>query len=403
MTRNYHWFGSFGRIKSGVTLQQAQAQMDSIGARIANEFPDSNKGWGVIVERYRDVISGPEDQTAMFILLSATGMVLLIGCANLANLALARGIAREREVAVRAAMGAGRWRLMRQFLTENVLLSTCGGVLGIGLGYATMQWLKTLIHAYKLPREVDVTMDTRVLLFALALSVMTGLLFGLAPAVQATTPDLAGSMKEGGRGATAGSARRRLRDFLVVGEMAFAFVLLVAAGLLMRSLFRLVHVDAGFDSTNVLTMGLPIAQKRFPDPAQLNAYLREVRAAVEAVPGVRETAVTSVLPLQGGGYGMPMQVAGAPVVDRANRRGGFFKMVSPSYFDTLGIKVIKRRALGEHDIRGRSAGHGHQPTFGGKSTSAKGISTWVQRILIQEIVPGKTELGPEIAWGSGAG
>ncbi len=394
-TRNYHWFGALARLKSGVTLTEAQVQMDAIGARIAGEYPDSNKGWGVIVERYRDIIIAPENLTAVYALLTATGMVLLIGCANLANLALARGISREREVAVRAAMGAGRWRLIRQFLTESVLLSACGGVLGIGVGYATMRWLKSLLPAYELPREIDATLDARVLLFALALSVTTGLLFGLAPALQATTPDLAGSMKEGGRGTTSGSARRRLRDVLVVGEMALAFVLLVGAGLLMRSFFRLVDVDTGFDSTNVLTMGLPVAQKRFPDALQFNAYLREMRAAVEAVPGVRETAVTSALPMQGGGYGMPMQVAGLPTVDRANRQGGFFKMVSPSYFHALGIKVLKGRALDEHDTKGAPPVTVINQRLAQKYFAKE--EPLGQRILIQEIVPGKTELGPEIA------
>jgi predicted permease len=396
MTRNFHWFGSFGRLKRGVTLKDAQAQMDAVGARIAQAYPDSNKGWGVIVERYEDILIGPEIRTALFTLLSATGMVLLIGCANLANLALARAISREREVAVRASLGAGRWRLIRQFLTDNVVLSACGGVLGIGLGYATMRWLKAQVPPNALPREVDVQLDMHVLLFALGVSVFTGFLFGLAPAIHATAPDLAGSMKEGGRGATAGAARRRLRDVLVVAEVALAFLLLVGSGLLMRSFFRLLNVDQGFDSTNILTMGLPIATSRFPDPSQLNSYLHEIQAAIEAVPGVKETATTSALPLQGGGYGMPMQVAGRPVVDRANRQGGFFKMVSPSYFHTLGIKLLKGRALSEHDTKGSPPVTVINDRLAQRYF--KNENPIGQRILIQEIVPGKTELGPEIAW-----
>ena len=301
MTRNFHWFGSFARLKPGVSLKQAQTQMDAIGARIAQQYPDSNKGWGVSATPYADSIVSPDLRTALWVLLASVGGVLLIGCANLANLALARGVSREREVAVRSALGAGRWRLVRQFLTENVLLSVFGGVFGIMLGYATMRWLKVLVPPNALPREVDVALNGRVMLFALAVSVLTGLLFGLAPALQATSPDLAGSMKEGGRGATSGSARRRLRDVLVVAEVAIAFVLLVGSGLLIRSFFGLLTVDPGFDSTNVLTMGVPIADKQFPDPTQLNAYIREIRSAVEAVPGVRETASTSALPMQGGG------------------------------------------------------------------------------------------------------
>jgi putative ABC transport system permease protein len=396
MTRNFHWFGSFARLKPGVSLRDAQTQMDAVGARIAQAYPDSNKGWGVVVERYEDILIGPEIRTALYTLLSATGMVLLIGCANLANLALARAVSREREVTVRASLGAGRWRLIRQFLTDNVLLSAFGGALGIGLGYATMLWLKAQVPPNALPREFDIQLNIRVLLFGLAVSMLTGLLFGLAPAIHATSPDLVGSMKEGGRGATTGAARKRVRDVLVVAEVALAFLLLVGSGLLMRSFFRLLSVEQGFDSTNVLTMGLPIATSRFSDPGPLNHYLQEIQAAIEAVPGVKETAITSALPLQGGGYGMPMQVAGRPMVDGANREGGFFKMVGPSYFHALGIKVLKGRGLSERDTKGAP------PVTVINDRLAKRYfkdqDPIGQRILIQEIVPGKTELGPEIAW-----
>ena len=286
--------------------------MDVIGARIARDYPDSNKGWGVTVERYSDVIIGPDMRTALYVLLSATGMVLLIGCANLANLALARGVARDREVAIRSSLGAGRWRLVRQFLTENVLLAVCGGVLGVAIGFGTMKYLNFLVPPNTLPREADVSMDSRVLLFALGISVLTGLLFGMAPALQATTPELANSMKEGGRGATTGTARRHLSDVLVIAEVSLAFVLLAGSGLMIRSFFRLINVDTGFDSTNVLTMTLRISDQSYPDPAQLNAYLREIQTAVEAVPGVRETALTCAPPLEGACYGMPSRWRAAP-------------------------------------------------------------------------------------------
>ncbi len=328
--------------------------------------------------------------------MTATAMVLLIGCANLANLAMARGVSREREIAVRASLGAGRWRLVRQFLTENVLVSVCGGVLGIALGYGTMRWLQSQIPPYSLAREMIVQMDLRVLFFALAVAVFTGLLFGMAPALQATSPDLAGSLKDGGRGASGGASRRRLRDVLIVAEVALAFVLLVGSGLMMRSFFRLLYVDTGFDATNVLTLGLPIATERFPDPTRLNLYLREVRTAVDVVPGVTETAYSCAPPMQGSCYGMPMLVANRPVVDRANRQGGFFKIVSPSYFSTLRLRMARGRALSDRDVKGappvlvineRLA----QRDFPNQDPVG-------QRLLIQEIVPGKTELGSEIGW-----
>ena len=350
MTRDFHWLISFARLKDGVTLEQARAGMDGIGKRIESDFPASNKGWGVIVERYADTIVGQSQaRTIVWMLMSSTGFLLLIGCANLANLALARGVAREREVVVRASLGAGRWDLIRQFLTENVLLSICGGLLGIVVGYALLNGIRLMMPPFTFPREVDVTLDRRVLLFAAVVSIFTGLLFGMAPALQATKPDLAASMKEEGRGSSGGVGRRRLRDSLIVAEIALAFVLLVVSGLIMRSFFSLLNVDAGFDSTNVLTMRLPTTVEQFPDAEQLNRYLREVRVAVEAVPGVRETAYSCAAPMQGTCYGMPMQVASRPLVDRANRDGGFYKVVSPSYFSTLGIKPLKGRLLADTD------------------------------------------------------
>lgn len=396
MTRNFHWFISFARLKRGVSLQQAQKGMDVIGAQIGRDFPDSNKGWGVIVERYVDVIIGPEMRTALYVLMSATAMVLLISCANLANLALARGVSREREVSIRASLGASRWRLIRQFLTENVLLSLCGGVLGIVVGFVTMRYLNSLVPPNSLPREAQVVMDARVLLFALAISILTGLIFGMAPALQATSPDLSYSMKEGGRGSTGGAAKRRLRDLLAIAEISVAFILLVGSGLMMRSFFHLVNVDTGFDATNILTMRLPTSNKQYPDPKQVNQYYREIRTSVEAIPGVRETALTCALPLQGSCYGMPMQPANRPIVDRANRTGGFYKIVSSSYFHSLGLRLRKGRALNEHDTAGAP------PVVVINERLAKQYfpnqDPIGQRILIQEIIPGKTQLGPEIAW-----
>lgn len=395
MTRNFHWFGALAKLRRGVSLKEATAQMDAIGARIAKDYPDSNKGWGVSIDPFADTVVGTQLRQSLYVLLSAVGMVLLIGCANLANLTLARGTSREREVAIRASVGAGRWRLVRQFLTENVLLSVCGGILGLGLGLALKAGLVLAVPPFSLPREADVSIDSRVLLFTLALAILTGIVFGLAPALQATRPNLAGCMKEGGRGTSAGG-RHRVRSTLVITEMALAFVLLTGAGLLIRSFFQMQQVDTGFDSTNVLTAGLPIPEKRFPDPQQLNAYLRQIVESVESLPGVRDVALTSALPMQGWGYGMPFQRADKPIVDRANRRGCFFKMVSPSYFRALGMKLRKGRPLGEHDAKGG------QPVTVVNETMVrlyfKDEDPIGKRILVQEIVPGKTQLGPEIPW-----
>ena len=396
MTRNFHWFGAIALLKPGVTLERARAQMNAIGARIAHDYPDSNKGWGVAVDPLSDVIVGKQLRKSLYVLLAAVGMVLLIGCANLANLTLARSTAREREVAIRASVGAGRWRLVRQFLTENVLLAIIGGVLGVALGYALMAGLKAAIPPFSLPAEADITLDWRVLLFAAGLSIFTGLIFGMAPAVHATRADLANSMKEGGRGTGSGAGKQRLRSGLVVTEVALAFLLLAGSGLLIRSFFEMQKVDTGFNAENVITAGLPISDKRFPNPDNLNAYLREIVSNVQIIPGVREVALTSALPLEGWGYGMPFQIAGRPFVDRANRKPCFFKMVSSSYFTTLGMTLKKGRALSERDRKGSPPVTVINETMARKYFPHE--DPIGKRILIQQIVPGKTELGPEIPW-----
>ena len=395
-TRNFHWLQVLARLKPGVTLEQARAQMDAIGARIAADYPDSNKGWGVSTLRYMDAIVGPQLRSSLYVLLSAVGMLLLIGCANLANLTLARGTSREREVAVRAAIGAGRGRLIRQFLTENVVLAAAGGVAGVFVGYAFMRVLTLMLPPFFLPAVASVRMDARVLGFALGLSVATGLIFGLAPALHATKPDLASAMKEGGRGAAGDGGRRRLRSALVVIEVAVAFILLAGGGLLVRSFFQMMNVPLGFDATNVLTLRLPIRADRFSSGEQLMAYVRSLADRVRSVPGVRGAAATDALPLEGFNNGMPFLIAGRPTVDMANRQSCGFKMVQADYFRVLGIQIVKGRPFTDRDVKGSPPVaiinqvmvrrfFGDQDPIG-------------QRVLIQEIVPGKPQLGPEIPW-----
>jgi putative ABC transport system permease protein len=396
MTRDFRWLGASARLKPGVTLEQARAQMDVIGRRLANVHPESNKGWGVAVDRLGDVLIGPQLRTAVGVLFAATVLVLLIGCANLASLALARGVSRQGERAVRAALGAGRWRLVRQLLIENVVLSLCGGIVGVGVGYVMMKWIQSLIPPFALPPAVDIRMDSTVLLFTLTVAVVTGLLFGAAPAAQSRTPSLTRALNERGHGTTPASPSRRLHGVLVVAEIALAFVLLVSSGLLMRSFFKLLTVDPGFTATNVLTAGLPIRQEQHPDPAELNTYLASISAAVKTVPGVRETALTSALPLQGWGLGVAYSIAGRPVVDRVNRRPAFFKIVTPSYFSALGIRLVAGRALRDTDRAGAPPVAIINEALARREFSAE--DPVGQRILVPEIVPGKTGLGEPIAW-----
>jgi putative ABC transport system permease protein len=396
MTRNFHWFSAIARLKPGVTVERARAEMDAIGRRIAADYPDSNKGWGVAIDRYSDTLLGKPVTQSLYVLFAAVVMILLIGCVNLANLTLARSVERDREVAIRAALGAGRWRLIRQFLTESVLLSCCGGLLGVCIGYATMAGLRLALPPFSFPREVNIAMDGRVLLFTLAVSVLAGIVFGLAPAIHAGRAVLTSSMREGGHGSSTGSSHRRLRAMLVTAEVAMAFILLSGAGLLIRSFFELQRQDTGFDADNVITAGLPIPEKRFPNPVDLNTYLRQIVMQLEAIPGVRDVALTSALPMRGWGYGMPFQIANRPLVDRAHRQAAFFKMISPSYFRALGMRLRKGRGLSDRDIAGAP------PVMVINETMAKkqfpNQDPIGQRILVQRIVPGKTQLGDEVPW-----
>ncbi len=396
MTRDYHWMISFARLKPGVTLEKAQAEMNAIGARIAEAHPVSNKGWGVTVERYEDRIVDGQLRRALLVLLAAVGAILLIGCANLANLTLARGAAREREIAVRASLGAGSWRLIRQLLAENLLVAGAGGTLGLALGYAMIGGLTRLAPPFSLPSEADVSIDPAILLFTLTVSIVTALLFGLAPAIHATRVDPASSMKEGGRSATSGAGRARLRSALVVTEVALAFVLLAGAGLLLGSFFRMLRVDTGFTSDNVITARLPIARDRFAHPEQLLQYLRLLGESLRAAPGVRDVGFSNVLPMEGWGDGMPFLIAGRPFVDRANRQACFYKRVTDSYFRTLDIHLLRGRTFTGDDTRG-----GAPVTVIDEEMAKryfKGEDPIGKRILIQEILYGQPGLGPEIPW-----
>ncbi|HUE24228.1 MAG TPA: ABC transporter permease [Bryobacteraceae bacterium] len=396
MTRDYHWILSFARLKPGVTIEQAQAAMNAIGARIAAAYPESNKGWGVTVDRLEDQIVGPQLRRSLLVLLAAVGAILLIGCANLANLTLARGAAREREIAVRASLGAGSWRLIRQLLTENLLIAGAGGALGLGLGYAMIRGLIRLAPPYSLPSEADVSIDPAILLFTLAVSLLTALLFGLAPAIHASRVDPASAMKEGGRSTTSGAARARLRNALIVSEVALAFMLLAGAGLLVGSFFRMLQVDTGLTSANVMTARLPIARGRFTHPEQLVQYVQFLDQRLRAEPGVRDVAFSNVLPMQGWGDGMPFLIAGRPFVDRANRRACFYKRVTASYFRALDIHLLRGRAFTDRDTMG-----GAPVTVINEEMATryfKGEDPIGKRILIQEILYGQPGLGPEIPW-----
>jgi len=396
MTRNFHWMMVWARLKPGVSLAAAQQQMAGIGARIAHDYPASNKGWGVKIDRYQDRVVDDHLRSSLWVLLAAVGAVMLIGCVNLANLLLVRASARDREVAIRIAVGAKSWQILSQFLTESLLLAVFGGCAGVVVAFGFLRLLKLSLPPFYLPSEATVSLDLRALFFTGALILVTGLLFGIAPALQAIRIDPSGSLKEGGRSATTSAAGRRLRGALIVSEVALAFILLSGAGLLIRSFYQLQQVDPGFDSTNVVTMQLPMDDKQYAAGAQITEYYKQILEKVQAVPGVRDAATTSALPLEGWGYGMPFQIAGRPVVDVSNRPGCFFKMVSASYFRSLGMHLRKGRGLSETDTQGSTPVTVINQTMADKYF--KNEDPIGKRILIQQIVPAKHELGKDIPW-----
>jgi len=396
MTRDYHWMISWARLKPGVTLEHARQDMKTIGSRIERDYPKSNKGWSVAVDRYQDNWVGNGLRESLLILLGAVGAVLLIACANLANLLLVRGAGREREVAIRSALGAARGRVVRQFLTESLLLATVGGCAGVAIGWALMVGLKAWIPPDLLPAEANVTLDGQVLFFTAAIVIATGILFGIAPALHGAHTDLVESLREGGRSATTGARRARMRNMLAVAEIALAFVLLSGAGLLLRSLYALENVDPGFDATNAISIGLPMTSEQYPDGIRINAYLDQIMEKVRAVPGVTEVGATSSPPLEGWSEGMPFYIEGQPFQEMAKRPAANFKRVSPSYLATLQLRLVKGRWLADTDTASSP------PVIVVNQTMVKryfkGEEPLGKIIRIQQIIPGQPALGPEIPW-----
>jgi len=386
----------WARLKPGVNIGAARQQMKGIGGRIARAYPTSNKDWSVTVDLFQERAVGDRLRSSLWILLAAVAAVLLIACVNLANLLLVRASAREREVAIRSAIGAKSWRLLRQFLVESILLAFFGGCAGVAIAIGLMRVLKLSLPPFYLPSEAHIALDLRALFFMGALVLITGVLFGIAPALQVMRVNAADSLKEGSRSSTTGASGLRLRSVLIVSEVALAFVLLSSAGLLIRSFYQLQQVDTGFDSTNVITTWLPMDDKQYTQGAQINEYYKQILDSIQSVPGIRDVATTSALPLQGWGYGMPFQIAGKPVVDVSNRPGAFFKMVSASYFRALGMRLRKGRGLSETDTQASAPVAVINETMVAKYF--KDEDPIGKRILIQKIVPAKHELGADVPW-----
>jgi putative ABC transport system permease protein len=350
-SRGSHFLQVLARIKPALTLQQARADMDAVSRRIMErnpQYPYKNFNFAVLLVPLLEEMVG-DIETALWILMGAVGFVLLIACANVANLLLARASAREREIAVRAALGAGRRRLVRQLLTESVILSLIGGAAGLLLARWGLSVLTT-ISATVFPRVAGAQLDARVLAFTMLISLATGVLFGLVPALQISRSVTYESLKEGGRSASSGLAPLRLRRLLVVAEVALSLILLAGAGLLMKSFLRLQEVDAGFRPDGVLTLRIALPQARYPQPAQVRTFYRDLLDRIEKLPGVDGAGAVSVLPL-GGQSSSGTTTVDSPAVDPQNASPeADWRVVTPGYFRGMGIALISGRYFDQRDI-----------------------------------------------------
>jgi putative ABC transport system permease protein len=344
--RGGHYINVVGRLRPGVTVAQARAELEVIASQLAKQYPDSNKGWGILMMTLQDYSVG-DVKPVLYTLLGAVGCVLLIACANLANLLLARATARHREISIRAALGASRARLVRQLLTESVVLSLCGGAAGLLLARWGLDALLALAPT-SLPRITEIRLDSGVLLFSLALSVVTGLVFGIAPAWLAARADVNEALKQGTRGSTEGGARGRLRGALVVIEVTFALMLLGGAGLLARSFMQLAHVDPGFIPENATLLRLSLPQKKYAMPEQQTAFANALLDRVKALPGVQAVGLTHSMPLVGD-YVLGFNIEGRPAIDPSDLPSTNYYAVTPDYFRAMGIRLVRGRVFTPQD------------------------------------------------------
>ncbi|MDQ3744434.1 MAG: ABC transporter permease, partial [Acidobacteriota bacterium] len=372
-----------GRLKDGVSLPQANAEMQTITRQLAQEFPQTNANWAASVEPLQNDFIPEKTIKNLWLLLGAVAFLLLIGCVNVANLLLARATTRRREVAIRAALGATRAQLFAQFLTESLVLALVGGALGVYLGRVIIDGVLAILPFQMLPSEADVRISVPVLLFTLSASISAGLLFGCAPAWQASRLDLNEALKQGGR---AGSGGGRVRRALVVVEFAMALTLLACGGLALVSFWNLTRLDLGVRTDHVLTFSLPVPQGRFKETGRVGPYYRQLLEKIESVPGVETAAVTTGLPLRGTGSVRPFRIAGAPPADPGQRQDAGVQLVTPGYFDTFGIRVIKGRHFNEQDDAAGARAAMVNETFVRQYLS--GVEPLTQRVVLNQLTPG---------------
>jgi len=339
-----------GRLRDGATLEGAATELQEVARRLEAAFPVTNTGMSARVNTLYDELIPSEPRQAATITLVAVGFVLLIACANVANLLLARGAGRNRELAVRAALGAGRWRLVRQLLTESMVLALLGGVVGVLLSFWGVKLLVSVVPPDML-RLDQVGIDGRILLYALVLTLGSGLIFGIAPALQATRGELAGSLREGGRTGSMGLRHGRLRSGLVMGEIALALVLLISAGLLVKASLGLTRVDLGFDRANLLTFRMTLSEAEFADTTRTIGIQEQLVADLAGLPGVTHASATSVLPMAGGS-GTYYEVEGRPAPNEGERPVAQYRQVMPGYFAAMRTELVAGREFTSQDRQG---------------------------------------------------
>jgi putative ABC transport system permease protein len=352
-TNQGHYFKAAGRLKPGVTLAQANALLKVAADQFRRRYPDAiGPKDGFAVEPLRDSIVG-DARKSLLVMLGAVSLVLLIACANVANLLLVHATGRKREFAIRAAMGAGRKRIVLQLLTESVLLSVTGGVLGLVLGYVGLRGLLAMSPG-DIPRIGEhgaaVTIDWRILAFTLGVSLFTGILFGLFPAIGASRPDLNSTLKESSNRAGTGFHQSKARSLLVISEISLAMVLLIGAALLIRTFLALHQVNPGFDPHNLLTMEMSLTGDRFQKTAGVAELVRNGRERLNAIPGVEVSASTCCLPMEGG-FGLPFIIVGRPV-DKGQPVGAGWMSASAGYFEAFKIPILRGRDFTDRDVGG---------------------------------------------------
>src|SRR5262245_4727437 len=345
--RGVRFLKAIARLKPGVTPRRAQADLNTIMGRLSAQYPDDDRGYSVIVEPFLEQMVGGVVRRALLILFGAVGLVTLIACANVANLLLARGVGRRREIAVRSALGADRWRVIRQLLTESALLAGAGGAAGLLLamwGTDLLKWLSP----EDLPRVKEIGLDWRVLGFTMLVSLLTGLIFGLAPALRAAKVDLNETLKEGGRYGSESIRRNRFRSALVISEIALALVLLIGAALLVNSFLRLQRVNPGFDPHKVLTLRVDLPDYRYRKAEQIAGFNRQSTERVERLPGVGAAGMVFPHPLSGSDANTGFEIEGRPV-ERSKRPRTDLRFATDGYFSAMGVRLVSGRDFTKHD------------------------------------------------------